>query len=78
MAVGGVPDEEWGEAVCAFVVGRPGAELTEADLIAFARDQLAGYKTPKQVVFLEELPRTGSGKVLKRELRLLSRQQPTD
>jgi acyl-CoA synthetase (AMP-forming)/AMP-acid ligase II len=51
------------------VVLAPGASLTEADVIAFARGQLAGYKCPRSVSFAGELPRTGSAKLLKRELR---------
>jgi long-chain acyl-CoA synthetase len=72
VAVIGVPDERWGEAVKAIVVPAPGTEAgpaTEADIIAFARDQLAGYKLPKSVDFAEVLPRNPSGKLLKRELR---------
>lgn len=69
VAVVGVPDEEWGESVCAFVVPVGTGHVTESDIIAWARARLAGYKTPKQVRFVEDLPRTGSGKVLKRELR---------
>ena len=53
----------------AVVVLAPGASLDDADVIAFAREHLAGYKLPRSVSFLDELPRTGSGKILKRELR---------
>ena len=69
VAVFGIPSQEWGELVHATVVRAPSAELTEADVIAFAREHLAGYKTPRSVAFVDELPRTGSGKLLKRELR---------
>ena len=69
VAVFGVPSEEWGEVVHATVVRSPGASLTEAEVTAFAREHLAGYKVPRSVAFAAELPRTGSGKVLKRELR---------
>jgi acyl-CoA synthetase (AMP-forming)/AMP-acid ligase II len=69
VAVFGIPSEDWGEAVHATIVLAPGATLTEADVIAFARDHLAGYKTPRSVEFADELPRTGSGKILKRQLR---------
>ena len=65
----GVPDEKWGEAVKACVVLKPGATLTEAELIAHARHHIAGYKCPKSVDFIEALPRNASGKVLRRELR---------
>jgi fatty-acyl-CoA synthase/long-chain acyl-CoA synthetase len=68
-AVFGIPSEEWGESVHAVVVGRPGSALDEAALIAFARKHLAHYKVPRSIAWLDELPKTGSGKVLKRELR---------
>lgn len=74
-AVYGVPDEEWGEAVHADVVAEPGSALKRGDadalaeLIAYLRQELANYKVPKVVTVVAELPKTGSGKVLKRELR---------
>jgi len=68
-AVIGVADEHWGEAVKALVVLRPGARPTAQELIAFVRERLAGYKLPRTIDFVEDLPRTPSGKVLKRELR---------
>jgi acyl-CoA synthetase (AMP-forming)/AMP-acid ligase II len=68
-AVFGIPSEEWGEEVHAVVVARPGAGLDEAAVIAHAREQLASYKVPRSVSWIDELPKTGSGKVLKRELR---------
>jgi acyl-CoA synthetase (AMP-forming)/AMP-acid ligase II len=68
VAVFGVPDEQWGESVHAVVVpSRPG--VTDDDIVTFARAHLAGYKVPRSVSFVDELPKTGSGKVLKRELR---------
>jgi long-chain acyl-CoA synthetase len=68
-AVIGLPDPTWGENVTAVVVLRPGAEATEAEIIAVCRDRLAGYKKPKKVLFIDELPKNVSGKILKRELR---------
>jgi long-chain acyl-CoA synthetase len=66
----GVPDVRWGETVTALVVRRPGLFEVEAeDLVAFTRERLAGYKLPRRVEFVAELPRTPTGKVLKRELR---------
>ena len=67
-AVIGVPDVEWGEEVRAVVVGRSG-QVTEEQIIEFCRDRLAGYKRPRSVVFVAELPRNVMGKVLKRDLR---------
>ncbi len=69
VAVIGVPDEKWGEAVKAVVVPAAGTAPTEAELIAYARERLAGYKLPKSVDFAPALPRNPSGKLLKRELR---------
>ncbi|MER7174396.1 acyl-CoA synthetase [Streptomyces mesophilus] len=66
-AVIGLPDERWIEAVTAVVVAR--GEVTEADLVAHAKEQLAAFKAPKRVLFVDELPRNASGKILKRELR---------
>lgn len=68
-AVVGVPSERWGEEVKAVVVRRPGSTITEADLIDHARSDLAGYKCPRSVDFVDELPRNAAGKVLKRALR---------
>ena len=69
VAVIGVPDEKWGEAVKACVVLKDGAQLSEAEIIAHARQNIAGYKCPKSVDFIPALPRNPSGKILRRELR---------
>ncbi|MFI1725333.1 acyl-CoA synthetase [Streptomyces sp. NPDC020489] len=67
VAVIGLPDERWVEAVTAVVV--PRGEVGEAELIDHAREKLAHFKAPKRVLFVDELPRNASGKILKRELR---------
>ncbi len=68
-AVFGVPDATWGERVVAAVVLHPGAAVTAAELIAFCRGRIAPFKAPKEVRFLDALPRTGSGKITKKALR---------
>jgi acyl-CoA synthetase (AMP-forming)/AMP-acid ligase II len=69
VAVIGIPSEEWGESVHAVVVPQADRSLAEETLIAYAREHLAGYKIPRSVSFMDALPRTGSGKILKRVLR---------
>jgi acyl-CoA synthetase (AMP-forming)/AMP-acid ligase II len=69
VAVIGVPDDKWGELVLALVVPVPGAELTEAEVIAHTREHLAGYKCPKRVEFRDALDRTATGKLQKFRLR---------
>jgi fatty-acyl-CoA synthase len=68
-AVVGVPDEKWGERPKAFVVRRPGAEVTDSELIAHLQARIARYKSPKAVEFVDTLPKTSTGKVQKFELR---------
>ncbi len=69
VAVIGVPDDKWVEAVKAVVVLRQGACTTEAELIAHAQERLAPYKVPKSITFTDALPKNASGKILKREIR---------
>ena len=72
VAVIGLPDPRWVEAVTAFVVPRPGLSPDESELLAHCRARLSGFKIPKRIVVVEALPRNASGKILKRELRTLS------
>jgi len=69
VAVVGIPDDRMGEVGCAFVVRRPGSDLTAEDVVAFARERLANYKAPREVEFIDALPRNAGGKVLKNDLR---------
>ncbi len=69
VAVIGIPDEKWGELVTALVVKSPGSPLTEAEVIAWTKQKLAGYKCPKKVEFRDELARTATGKLQKFKLR---------
>ena len=69
VGVVGVPDPYRGEDVLAFVVLKPGAELGEPELIAWCRDEMAVYKAPRTIRFVAALPKTASGKILKRSLR---------
>jgi long-chain acyl-CoA synthetase len=77
VAVIGVPDERWGETIKALVVPAPGAAPDADDLVSYARTKLAGYKLPRSFDFVDALPRTPTGKVLKRELRDRYRNVPT-
>jgi len=69
VAVVGVPDDYRGETVKAFVSIKPGESVTADELIAYCRERIAAYKYPRQIEFVDELPKTASGKVLRRELR---------
>ena len=69
VAVIGVPDPKWVEAVCAVIVVKAGQQLTEQEVVAHCHQHMAGFKSPKRVVFAESLPKNPSGKLLKRELR---------
>jgi long-chain acyl-CoA synthetase len=66
VAVIGVPDERWGEAVKAIVVLKPGQNTNAAEVVAYARERIAGYKLPKSIDFVDDLPRNPSAKILKR------------
>lgn len=68
-AVVGVPDEKWGEAIKAVVALKQANSMTEEEIIAYVRQKLANYKVPKSVEFVAELPKSGAGKILKRNLR---------
>jgi len=69
VAVVGVPDERWGEAVHAFVVAAPGHDLATGDLAGYLSGRLAAFKTPLRYEFVDAVPRNPSGKILRRELR---------
>lgn len=69
VAVIGVPDEKWGEVPKALVVRKPDSQVTQDEIISFARERLAGFKTPKSVDWVDALPRNPSGKILKKTLR---------
>jgi feruloyl-CoA synthase len=68
-AIIGLPDEVWGEAVCAVIVPKDGAVIDEQDLKNFCRQKLAGYKVPRRIFIEQQLPRNASGKILKYQLR---------
>ena len=70
VAVIGLPDPKWVEIVAAVVVLKPGETMTEKELIAHCRNELAAFKCPKRVIFVDALPKTPTGKILKREMRV--------
>jgi long-chain acyl-CoA synthetase len=69
VVVVGLPHPRWGEAVTAFVVTRPGETIDDAELMATLKASLAGFKVPKAVVFVDELPKTSTGKIQKNVVR---------
>ena len=69
VAVVGVPDDRWGERPKAFVVLKPGCDRTEAELIDHVRSQIARYKAPASIDFVDQLPKTSTGKIQKNVLR---------
>jgi acyl-CoA synthetase (AMP-forming)/AMP-acid ligase II len=72
LGVTGVPDERWGEAVTALIKPAEAADLLPEEIIAYCRDKMAGYKKPKHVFFVTELPRTVTGKMQRKELKELA------
>ena len=72
VAVYGIPDEKWGESVCAAVVLRKGEVLTDEEVIRYCKENLASYKKPKKVIFVTSLPKNSIGKILKEELKKTS------
>jgi acyl-CoA synthetase (AMP-forming)/AMP-acid ligase II len=75
-AVVGLPHDDWGELVAAFVVPRPGATLTAADIDALARSRLSGYKCPRRIEIVADLPKNASGKIQKSEIVLRASRDP--
>jgi long-chain acyl-CoA synthetase len=71
----GVKDKTWGEAVTAVVALKQGAQASEEELIKFVRERIAGYKTPKRVIFMDSIPKTAIGKILRREVREMLEEQ---
>jgi fatty-acyl-CoA synthase len=67
-AVAGVPDDEWGQRLAAYVVRRPGATVDGEELKSYVKANLARFKVPREVVFVDELPRNATGKLLRNEL----------
>lgn len=65
----GVPDDKWGEAVKGLVIKKKGCDVSEKELINFCKERLASYKKPRSIEFMQDFPKSGTGKILKRELR---------
>lgn len=68
-AVIGVPDAKWMEAVSAFIVPKPGMDITEDEIVAFCKDKMAGFKVPKHIIIRQSLPTSATGKILKHVIR---------
>jgi len=68
-AVVGIPDDNYGEALFAAIVPRPGVMLTDTDIVDHCRGRIGGYKIPRKMAFVEELPKSAMGKILKTEIR---------
>jgi long-chain acyl-CoA synthetase len=71
VAVGSIPDEDKGELAKAYIVPKTGVEANEDDILAYCREHLAAYKVPRAVQFVDDLPKTSTGKVMRRELKTL-------
>jgi acyl-CoA synthetase (AMP-forming)/AMP-acid ligase II len=69
VAVIGIPNDKYGEALLAFIVTTPKGSITAEELVEFCRDKIAGYKIPRKIELIDELPRNPSGKILKKILR---------
>jgi o-succinylbenzoate---CoA ligase len=69
VGTAGIPHDEWGQVPCAFIVKRSGSLIGEEDVISFCKNKLASYKQPKKVIFVDEIPRNASNKILRRVLR---------
>jgi acyl-CoA synthetase (AMP-forming)/AMP-acid ligase II len=65
----GIPDEKWGESVCAAVILKPNEALTEEEIIRYCKENLASYKKPKKVIFCQSFPRNMTGEVIKEKMR---------
>ncbi|MBK5217942.1 MAG: acyl-CoA synthetase, partial [Propionibacteriales bacterium] len=68
VVVTGIPDRDWGQCLAAYVVVREGQTVTEPEIVAYAKERVARFAVPRRTMFIEELPRNPTGKVMKREL----------
>jgi fatty-acyl-CoA synthase len=69
VAVIGVPDDTWGEAITAYITLKPDTKADEKEIISWAKQNMAAYKVPKKIIFMDDIPKNPSGKILKKELR---------